>query len=84
MKITTKRKADGALTVKLNGKRMGLDVAARIAIAESHGEEITIANEHGVSYNYYGHCNRSYDTEAERKLVRQTLKDAIRNFADYR
>lgn len=84
MTITTKRNANGALTVKLNGKRIRLDVAARVAISGNDSEAITIVNEHGVSYDYYGHCNRSCETFAELKLIRQTFKDAIRNFADYR
>lgn len=86
MTITTKRKANGALTVKLNGKRESLDVAVRVALLNCRGNKITITNEHGVSYDYYGHCYNysGMKTETERKLDRQKLEDAIRNFADYR
>lgn len=86
MTIATKRTANGNLVVTLDGKRMSINKAVKLAILENRspiGEAITIANERGASYDYYAHIhysNSNFSLDFDCKM----LKDAVKNFADWR
>ena len=86
MTIATKRTANGNLTVTLDGNRMPINKAIKLAILENrspNGKAITIANERGASYDYYAHIHYD-DSNFSLNLDCKVLEDAVRNFADWR